>query len=273
MIKKIFSSLLASALLVTAAASCDRSHAAENEPASTVSEAVNESPSVSNTEQSTAEESSAETSEPPVKVDVDYKDRFHSFFQVNYATMDIDCIMQREIGLINGCEVVSLSMALDYFGFEIDPRILFHGFMPYGKYGEANPYEKYVGDPRDGSGFGCYAPCVVEAANKFLSHNKSKIRARDVSGSSAFELLSYVWNGVPVILWGTLDMGPSHVYDRWYFDGEYINWYEYSHCVLITGIRNDSFIVCDPLKGETTYPIEDVMRANELIYSQAVVIY
>ena len=209
----------------------------------------------------------------PTSVDIDFREGFHAFYQANFATMDIENIMQEDIGMPYGCEAVSLAMVLGYYGFDIDARILFEGFMPKGKYGEANPFYEYIGSPKNRTGYGCYAPCVVETANKFLERRGSKRRAHDISGSSMYDILGYIWSGVPVVIWGTLGMERSGVLDSWYFDGERVYWYELSHCVLITGVKGDSFIICDPMVGKVEYPIEKVEAAYTQIYSQAVAIW
>ena len=218
-------------------------------------------------------ETEIDVTSSPSSVDIDFRDAFHAFYQAGFATMDIENIMQEKIGMPNGCEAVSLSMALGYYGFDIDARILFEGFMPHGKYGEANPFYEYVGSPKNRTGYGCYAPCVVETANKFLKNRGSKRRAHDISTSSVYEILGYVWNGIPVIIWGTLGMEQSDVLDSWYFDGERVYWYNLSHCVLITGVKGDNFIICDPMVGKVEYPIEKVEAAYTQIYSQAAAIW
>lgn len=199
---------------------------------------------------------------------------YNSVFQMHYMSMNCENIMQEEIGMPFGCEVVSLAITLKYFGHDISPNMLFRGFMPNDVYGKANPYYQYVGDPTDDTGYGCYAPCVVTTANEYLTRQKSPRRAKDVSGSSMYELLGYVWNGIPVIIWGTLNMSPtSKVADSWMFNGERVTWYSLSHCVVICGVQDDDFIICDPMVGKVKYPIKDVEAAYKLINSQAVVIY
>lgn len=267
---RVLSAILALVLLIPAVTSCGSvKPAADTESCDTLTEttAVHTVPEESFTETEAAPPSA------PVSADIDFRDGFHNFFQANFATMDIENVMQMDIGMPNGCEAVSLSMALGYYGFKIDARILYEGFMPHGKYGEANPFYEYVGNPKNETGYGCYAPCVVETANSFLEMRNTKRRAHDISGSSVYDLLGYVWNGIPVIIWGTLGMDRSRVLDSWYFDGERIYWYELSHCVLITGVRGDNFIICDPMVGKVEYPIADVAAAYEQIYSQAVAIW
>ena len=199
---------------------------------------------------------------------------YKTVYQMNYASINCDNIMQEKVGLPFGCEVVSLAIVLKYLGYEIDPMTLFNKYMPSGKWGKVNPFDAYVGSPTNRTGYGCYAPCVVTTANDYLSEENSARKAHNISGSSMYELLGYIWSGYPVILWGTLDMTPnSYVLESWKFDGEIVNWYRHSHCVVICGVQDDNFIVCDPMVGKVKYPIKAVEAAYNLIYSQAVVIY
>lgn len=203
----------------------------------------------------------------------EYEPGYYASHKAGYVTMAVNNIMQEYIGMPYGCEVVSLAMTLGYYGFTIEPRDLFNGYMPHAPYGVANPFYQYVGDATNRTGYGCYAPCVVETANKYLEEVGSSRRAHDISGSSIYEILGYIWNGVPVIIWGTLDMKYSNVIASWNFDGETVNWYSLSHCLVITGVLEDGFIVCDPMVGRIKYTIDEVRAAYEQIYSQAVVIY
>lgn len=272
MIHRILSVFLALVILISALTSCaDPAPSCNTQSVGTdtSSEAVSDTAPAETFPEA---EESAQVSESKT-VDIDFREGFHNFYQANFATMDIENVMQEEIGMPYGCEVVSLSMALGYYGFDIDARILFEGFMPHGKYGKANPFYEYIGSPKNRTGYGCYAPCVVETANKFLESRRSKRQAHDISGSSMYDILGYIWNGVPVIIWGTLGMEKSPVLDSWYFDGEKVYWYELSHCVLIVGVRGDNLIICDPMVGKVEYKISDVEAAYSQIYSQAVVIW
>ena len=267
---KFLSVILALVMLMPTLSSCNK----EEKPQATAT--VSATKTVPETETVLWEsfpETEADVPSSPASVDIDFRENFHAFYQASFATMDIENIMQEEIGMPYGCEAVSLAMALGYYGFDIDARILFEGFMPKGKYGEANPFHEYIGSAKNGTGYGCYAPCVVETANKFLERQGSKRRAHDISGSSMYDILAYIWNGVPVVIWGTLDMKKAKVLDSWEFDGERVYWYNLSHCVLITGVRGDSFIVCDPMVDKVEYKISEVEAAYEQIYSQAVAIW
>ena len=173
---------------------------------------------------------------------------FNAVYQMNYVSINCENIMQEYIGLPFGCEVVSLAIVLDYLGYEIDPTTLFKEYMPSGRWGKVNPYYAYVGNPWDRTGYGCYAPCVVTTANDYLTDENSARKAHNISSSSIYDILGYIWSGYPVIIWGTLGMVPdSYILESWKFDGEVVNWYRHSHCVVICGVQDDNFIICDPM--------------------------
>lgn len=245
----------------------------------TLTESVNEDPRPNETAAVTDEstvgvtEFDSEPSETDTKTNRETAG-YKTVYQMNYVSINCENIMQEKIGLPFGCEVVSLAIVLDYLGYEIDPMTLFNEYMPNGKWGKVNPFYAYVGSPTNRTGYGCYAPCVVTTANDYLTEENSARRARNVSGSSMYQLLGYVWSGYPVVIWGTLNMVPeSYVLESWTFDGEVVDWYRHSHCVVICGVQDDNFIICDPMVGKVKYPIKDVEAAYNLIYSQAVVIY
>jgi len=189
-----------------------------------------------------------------------------------FIRMRVQNIMQEPIGMNNGCEAVSLAIALGYYGFDVDPVELFEEHMKSGAAGIANPFYSYVGDPRGVAGYGCYAPCVVRCADSYLKSVGSSLRARDISGSSMDEICEYLLEGKPVIIWGTLKMQPSDVLAVWRFGGNPVYWYSYSHCVVLSGILSDCFFVCDPMEGIVRYPISDVERSYNQIYTQALII-
>lgn len=182
-------------------------------------------------------------------------------------------VLQERIGMPFGCEAVSLSIALAYYGYDIEAETLFEQYMSSGVAGEANPFYSYVGDPRDMTGYGCYAPCAVRCVNSYLESCDSELRARDISGSTTEEINALLWEGKPVVIWGTLDMRESDVLEIWYFGGNPVYWYSLSHCVVLSGISSDGrYFVADPMKGNVLYEISDVERAYTQIYSQALVI-
>jgi len=86
------------------------------------------------------------------------------------------------------------------------------------------------------------------------------------------EIISYLWEGKLVVIWGTPGMEPSTVLARWQFGGNPVYWYNLSHCVVLSGIYRDRFFVCDPMAGSVNYLQSDVERSYKQIYTQALVI-
>jgi len=188
------------------------------------------------------------------------------------VVLNVENILQNP-SLPNGCEVVSLAIVLRYMGYDLDPTWLFDYYMPKDLYSYAgNPWKEYVGNPR-GYGFGCYAPCVVTTANEYIEDVGSTLVATDVSGMKLSDYEDYIDRGVPVIIWGTIYMnGNDHVHKSWYVDGELVQWYSNSHCLVMIGYSADTYIFCDPMCGIIEYSIESVEKSFELNLRQACVI-
>ena len=73
----------------------------------------------------------------------------------------------------------------------------------------------------------------------------------DISGSTMEEMLNFVKNGTPVIVWGTTNLVESKVTAEWEVNGELIQWQGYEHCTVLMGYNRtkETVIVADPLRG------------------------
>lgn len=185
----------------------------------------------------------------------------------NKIDLAVEPIMQLpELPL--GCEITALATLLQYYGFSVDKVTLCEQTLDFGL-SYIDPFEGYVGSPfEEHGGFGCYAPPIVCAANRFLARQNSALSAYDVSGTSFDILLEYVMTGTPVMVWTTqqtLDSDVAYTY------GE-INWYRLSHCVVISGFEGDAVICADPLEGTVRYDRSRMEQMYELLYAQAVLI-
>ncbi len=103
--------------------------------------------------------------------------------------IDVPYISQ-EGRLPNGCESVSATILLQYCGFDIEPETFVDEYLDcepvtikWGcRYGP-NPKLHYAGDPYSkNDGFGCFAPVIDRALNKYLSG--TDYTAKNVSGLS-----------------------------------------------------------------------------------------
>ena len=181
-----------------------------------------------------------------------------------------------------GCESVSTVMALNYLGIDItvDQFIndyLDKGTLPHldqnGKKIGSNPRKAFPGNPFTLEGYGCFAPVIVNAVNKFIDNDKYEIL--ELYGKSLDELCgAYVKKGIPVILWATIDMKPPRPGNSWIDEqGETINWIIPQHCVLLIGYDDNYYYFNDPMQSKMCkYDKIKVKAAYEGMNKQAVVI-
>ena len=96
----------------------------------------------------------------------------------------------------------------------------------------------------------------------------------DVSGSSLEELLGFVKNGTPVMVWGTTNLVESKVTAEWEINGEIIRWQGYEHCTVLIGYNRtkETVIVADPLRGIVEFDMQKYYKRYQEQYSNAVII-
>ena len=118
---------------------------------------------------------------------------------------------------VNGCESISSVMLLQAVGIPIDPDVFIERDLPHAPYWEQegrlygpDPMFVYPGDPHDHTGYGCYAPCIVQALQSALKHEGAadRFEVLDVSGETAAQLCRFIDEGMPVVFWATLDFTP-----------------------------------------------------------------
>ena len=170
--------------------------------------------------------------------------------------------------LPTGCEVVSLAMVLNYVSGElVDKCDLSDNYLAKGNVGEVSPYKYFLGEPRDKDAYGCYAPVIVDCANKYIDTNNLKVTVIEKTGTPFFQFKENIRDGVPIIFWASVDMQEMKIGDTWSIDGEVINWRSPNHCLVLVGFDDNSeiYFVADPLKdGIQEYPQSIVeARYNE----------
>jgi len=175
--------------------------------------------------------------------------------------------------LPTGCEITSLAMVLNYNGISVDKCELADHYLDKGEVGTVDFRKAFEGDPRDDSSYGCYAPVIVNTANKYLEAARSELRAADISGCRLEELFPYIEAGVPVIIWGTLDCAEGYYSVTWNVDGTDISWYTPEHCRVLVGCEDGQVWTADPVYGDVrAYDIQVFESRYEDLGRQAVVI-
>lgn len=194
--------------------------------------------------------------------------------QICAKKLDVSCILQNP-ELPSGCEITSLTIVLGYYGIDVDKCFLSDNYLKKGKPGSVDIYEAFIGDPRDPYSYGCYAPPLVECANTYLQDIDSNLMAYNVSYTEFYDLLAYIDNAIPVIIWNTEDVKQSSIGKEWIVNGEQVVWLRGQHCLVMTGYdkENNYVYVADPMKGNVKYPLDVFAKRYKEMMMQAVVVY
>ena len=175
--------------------------------------------------------------------------------------------------LPTGCEMTSLAMVLDFMGVKADKCDLADKYLDKGPVGKVNFWKAFVGNPRNARSYGCYAPVVVNTANRYLRAKNSSMRATYYAGKTLEFLTSYTRAGYPVIVWCTIDCRQARDTATWVVNGEKIRWRSPQHCVVFLGIKNGKAVIADPTYGRIKlYDKELFRRSYTALYEQAVII-
>lgn len=174
-----------------------------------------------------------------------------------------------------GCEVTSMTMVLNYEGFDVTIGELADKYLKKGIPASASYREIFWGDPRSSEAFGCFAPVLVDAANKYLKEQKSDKRAIDLTGTKFEDLYEELRYGYPVIVWGSMYIDQDIIeIGSWEIDGEEVTWPGNEHCMVLTGfnLEEDTVRVCDPLRGIMIYDRSSFEDHYNKMECQAIVI-
>ena len=177
--------------------------------------------------------------------------------------------------LPTGCEVTSLTMVLNHLGINADKLDIADNYLTKGEYGVTDPRKAFVGNPRtEENSRGCYAPVLVEAANKYLSAKGSDKTAKDISGGDLEKLFPYIDKGIPVIVWGIMDCQKSEVVSIGEADGQTLNWVRPEHCMVLVGYSDTEITEADPYYGAIkTYTREQFKSGYNNLFKQAIAIF
>lgn len=174
--------------------------------------------------------------------------------------------------LPSGCEAVSLTMLLNYYGYSITKTELVDKYLVYsydyvtGFCGD--PYSSYVGG-------GCFAPGMVSTANAYLSDVNSTKVAKDITGTDFSELIKYVSEDTPVLVWTTIGLSPSEKsYEATEYNGNTYYWDYMEHCVVLAGydLDNKTVTVYDPIDGIVTRDYDTFEEIYNQMYKMAIIL-
>lgn len=200
----------------------------------------------------------------------------------DFVCIDVPYISQRE-EYPTGCELVSASMLLKFYGFDITAgELIDKGYI---KQSEAeyeedkvyldDPNKAFIGNPRTDSGYGCYAPALLDCLNKYLEDeyfdavNLSEISLHDLC-------IEYIDFGEPVIVWASINMSDTEIIrNAWTIKdtGKSFDWIANEHCLVLVGYDEENYYFNDPQKGAAVpYKKETAEKRYKELGSQAVTV-
>lgn len=194
------------------------------------------------------------------------------------AYIDVPPVMQMP-ELPTGCEVTSLTMLLNYIGFDVDKLTLADEYLPKGEYRKTDFNKVFVGDPRSRNAYGCTASVIAETAEKFLNDHDAENNRQVVNITGCFPKILYsaVKNGDPVVVWGSINMNEIiEDFVTWTDEetGNTISWVGGEHCLLLTGydMKESLVYVNDPLRGQVSYDMRTFEKRFDELDRNAVII-
>ncbi len=198
--------------------------------------------------------------------------------------IEVPYISQKGL-LPTGCELVSALMLLQFYDCDVTIDEVVEATpskYPVTKEGKAcgpHPEDAFIGSPHDETSFGCFAPVITDMMNGFLPED---LKAKDISGMPLEEIaLTYLPQGKPVLVWGTINMLESFENLGWYLEDENGNptdeWYDWranEHCMVLVGYDETHYYVNDPYgsKGTVSYKRSLMEERYEEIGAYAVVV-
>ncbi len=138
-----------------------------------------------------------------------------------------------------------------------------------------DPNKAYAGDPSlKVGGWYVFANPIVEAAEQIISEKDQNLVAKNVSGSTKEELLTYIEQGIPVVMWVTLDLSPPQKDGGWYIKGtnSFHESYTNLHAVVLNGWTDGEVDVMNPLQGQVNYTEEDLFNSYQEMGRKVVIV-
>ena len=187
-----------------------------------------------------------------------------------------------------GCEAASATMVLKYWGYDINLAKMVNAIPREnlrtvdGKRYGPRITEKFVGDPRSGytsknPGYGAFAPVVSKSMNNIISAQHGKQKAYNKTGTAFGDLLPYIDEGKPVIVWSTYNMKTPSTVNSWYIatptGPEYFSYPRGTHVCVLVGYDQKNIYLADPYGASTkTFSRSAFNDKYKLLGRQAVVV-
>jgi len=204
-----------------------------------------------------------------------------TYIERKASHIDVPTVLQYP-ELPNGCEITSLTAVLNYYGIDVSKTIMADDYLPQlpFRYDNdhrtgPNPQKAFAGNPRDlKGGWYVFAEPIVKAAKDVIATYEMDLKVENISGSTREEILSYIDQKIPVIIWVTLDLSPPNKRGGWYIEetNDFHSSFTNLHSVVLQGWENGEVHIMDPLKGHVILSEQLFFESYEALGSQAVII-
>lgn len=169
------------------------------------------------------------------------------------AQLDVPFIHQLEApSLINGCEVTSLAMLLNYYGIDVSKNTLAEQIatvpVEYADGFKGDPNEGFVGDMNDEFwAMGVFVSPIADLANQYAPIGYTVVASEK---TPLDDLLEQVASGQPVWTLVTIDFTPpeNSDYKLWETRNGELYLTTNIHAAVITGFNDTYIYVNDPLE-------------------------
>lgn len=191
-------------------------------------------------------------------------------------------VVMQEPALPTGCEITSLTSIFNYFGETVTKEVMASDYLkqiPLWVEGDrvvgVDPQEAFIGTPTSPRGVYVFPRGIIDSAQKYADAINKSYLTEDLSGLGEEEISTYINNGVPVLMWITIDLKPPVTKNGWWIDGtdEYHDMFQNQHAVVLTAVDDTTITIMDPLKGTVTHDKTEFFTSYEQLGSMAMTVY
>lgn len=178
--------------------------------------------------------------------------------------------------LPTGCEITALTQTLNFYGYKVSKTAMADKYLDKAPFEATDFNTAFMSSPYSAKSYGCYAPVIVRAANKYFDAHDNKHVAQNYTGTDIKTVYRIVNEGYPVIVWATADLKEPKRKLLWEAkdSGKPVYWLSGEHCLTLVGfdIRSSTVTLCDPLEGRKIYPMAEFELRYRQLGKQAVII-
>lgn len=193
--------------------------------------------------------------------------------------MDVPVVLQKP-ELPHGCEITAMTAAFNYYGLNLSKVKMARNYLPTqplinrdGKRIGPDPAKAYAGDPANvNTGTYVFAKVIEKAAKKVSKDYHADIQVQNLTGANKQKIIGTVKQGIPVMMWVTLDLTKPQTKEGWYIEGtmKKMSMYRNLHVVVLTGYDDGKVIVMDPLHGYVSHSASKFFASYKDLGKQAI---